>query len=238
MCEFGLEKIRAAIPRLITAAREARRVSLQANQIAIHGLEKAVAFLRAQDWRATTRTRSVQAAAVLLGCVVVFGLAAGRRSQANESAASFAAPALQTLQPPNPKNGFSSAGAAPAASPAGVSTNHVDLSQHPGVAAAPLSDETSNEVPASSGISATSKNKVKGQSGAHSSTSSTHAAKSAQRPTRPSPTESLKPAMRKLRLDPPRHAGRAGQRHSCERATGAGGARDYSRGAECYSEAR
>ncbi len=95
--EFGLEKIRAAIPRLITAAREARRVSLQANQIAIHGLEKAVAFLRAQDWRATTRTRSVQAAAVLLGGVVVFGLAAGRRSQANESAASFAAPALQTL---------------------------------------------------------------------------------------------------------------------------------------------
>ena len=195
--QFGLEKIRAAIPRLVTVAREARRASLQVNRVAIHGVVKASVFLRAQDWRAATRSRTAQAVAVLLGSLVVFGLVVDRRSQANEFAvAPFAAPALQTIQSPNPKTAFSSVGSTPTRAPGSVSTDHVDLSQGLGVAGAPLSDETSSEIPASAGVSAASKHKVKGQSGTHGSSSSPRAAKSVQRQTQPSLTESLKPPAR------------------------------------------
>jgi len=192
--QFGLEKIRAAISRLVTVAREARRVSLQVNRVAVHGVEKASAFLRAQDWRAATRSGTGQAVAVLLGSLVVFGLVADRRSQANEfAAARFAAPAVQALQSPNPKNAFSTVGAAPTGAPGSVSTDHVDLSRGSGVASAPLPDVTSSEIPASLGVSTTTKNKAKRQSGMHSSSSSAPLAKSAERQTRPSLTDSLKP---------------------------------------------
>lgn len=176
----GIENLRAAVPVFKVLGVEIRRTILDANRIAIHGVEKASAFLRAQDWRAATRTRTGIVVTVLLGSVVVFGVAGGIKSQAREfAAAPFAAPAIQTLAPPQPKNGFSN-GAAPTHAPGSVLTDHIDLREGLDDPSAPVSDVT--------------KNKVKGQSGAHVSNSSPRSANSVQRKNRPSLTESLKPA--------------------------------------------
>jgi len=156
----GLEKIRAAAPVFRELGSEIRRTTLHANQVVMRHLGKVEAFFREEDWRAAMQTRRGQAAALLLGCVVIYGLAAGKNSQPNEFAsAQFAAPAAFALQPANPTDGF----AGPAG---GVATDHVDLRQGAGVAGVPTADDASDENASGAIRSVPSKSKVNAPAGA------------------------------------------------------------------------
>ena len=157
----GLEKIRAAAPVFRDLGSEIRRTTLHANEVVLLHARKAGAFLREQDWRAVTRTRTGQAVAVLLGAAVIFGLAAGRKSHANEFAtAQFAAPSAQFLVSSNAKS-------QPAGAAGGISSD--DLSRGVGATGATVAAETGESADENSnpGItSAPSKNKVNAQPGA------------------------------------------------------------------------
>jgi cell division septation protein DedD/predicted Ser/Thr protein kinase len=148
--QAGVENIRKAAPVFRELGAEIRRSTLHASQVIVERSKKANAFLQEQDWRAAMQTRRGQAAAVLLGCVLTFTLAAGRKSPSNEFAtAQFAAPGALTLQPANPADGFAGASGS-------IATDHVDLRQG---SAAP-SDESANENSSSAIRSVPSKNKV------------------------------------------------------------------------------
>ncbi len=156
----GLERIRAAAPVFRDLGSEIRRTTLHANDVVIFQARRAGAFLREQDWRAATRTRPGQAVAVLLGCAVIFGLAAGRKSHANEFAtAQFAAPSGQLLASSNGKEQF--AGAA-----GGVSTDRIDLNRGVGATGGSTADASADENSNSGITSAPSKNKVSAVPGA------------------------------------------------------------------------
>jgi len=157
----GLKKIRAAAPVFRDLGSEIRRTTLHANEVVLLHARKAGAFLREQDWRAVTRTRTGQAVAVLLGAVVIFGLAAGRKSHANEFAtAQFAAPSAQFLVSSNAKS-------QPAGAAGGISTDRIDLGRGVGATGATVAAETGESADENSGItSAPSKNKVNAQPGA------------------------------------------------------------------------
>jgi serine/threonine protein kinase len=105
---YGMEKARAAVPRLVTFAVEVRHASREANRLVSHGVEKASAFLRSQDLRAAKITRMGPVAAtlglVLLGTVVAFGLTRGKSHTREAAAEPSVALSLQSSQSPVPKS--------------------------------------------------------------------------------------------------------------------------------------
>jgi serine/threonine protein kinase/cell division protein FtsN len=104
----GIEKARAARPRLATFAVEVRRAGREANRLLSHSADKASAFLRSQGLRAARSTRMGPVAAtvglVLLGTVVAFGLETREKNHTNEAAAERSvALSLQNPQSPDRK---------------------------------------------------------------------------------------------------------------------------------------
>jgi serine/threonine protein kinase len=90
-----MEKARAAVPLLVTDAVKRRHTILEANRIVRYGVQKASAFVRAQDLRAIKLTRRRLAAAstavVLLAAVAAFGLGTrGKNSSTKEAKTSVA----------------------------------------------------------------------------------------------------------------------------------------------------
>jgi hypothetical protein len=192
--QYGLAKARAAVPRFATIAREVERATLETNRAVRHGAERAAAFLRAQDWRAATKPRTVQAAAgtlsiMLLGGALAFGLAGAKKNHASappvrppvelsipnsqlplpEKATSEPAGALNVQGP------ASGSGANPATQPpSDIKTEEVDFSREFNIAPAP--DESSStemgatspdETPASTVVAPSKLSEVKAHSGAH-----------------------------------------------------------------------
>ena len=107
--KYGMEKARAARPRLVTLAVEVRHASLEANRLLSHGVKRGSAFLRAQDLQAAKITRIGPAAAtlglVLLGTLVAFGLGTRGKSHTREAGAEpSVALSLQSSQSPDPKS--------------------------------------------------------------------------------------------------------------------------------------
>jgi cell division septation protein DedD len=193
--QAGVENIRKAAPVFRELGAEIRRSALHANQVIIEHAKKANAFLQEQDWRAAMETRRGQAAAVLLGCVLTFSLAAGRKSQANEFAsAQFTAPAALTLQPANPSDGF--VGAA-----GGIATDHVDLRQGAAAAGLTPSEESANENANSAIYSVPSKNKLNAPASARKLRAS-----SAEN-SKPSVAAPLRPAAPIVRADTQKSVG-------------------------------
>lgn len=227
---YGLAKARAAVPRFVTLGREVQRARLEANRVVRHGAEKAGAFLRAQDWRAATRTRTVQAAAgtlciALLGSVVALGLAGARKSHASAvGARPFVALSIPNSRSPLPEKATAEAagtlnvqgpasgiGTNPAAgAPSDIRTEEVDFSREFNVAPAAPEDKSSSEsdvaspdeIPVSQAASPSKLKEAKVHSGAHASKPAPQRTNSAQRKLRSSPEAGL-PSPTAFGGDPP-----------------------------------
>ena len=156
----GVRHLRATAPVFRSLAQECRKSCVYASGIVGERAGKAAEFLRQQDWRAATKTRTGQAVAVLLGGVVVLGLAAGRKSHANGefAAAQMAAPPAQnSVRSGN--NATSAAavtfqgpdlafGEAPPPAPGSISTHDIDLTHGSSVASAPAPAKVAVKTPA------------------------------------------------------------------------------------------
>jgi len=217
---YGLAKARAAVPRFATIAREVERATLETNRAVRHGAEKAAAFLRAQDWRAVTRPRTVQAAAgtlsiMLLGGALAFGLAGAKKNHASAAAARPPVElSIPNSQPPLPERATSEAagtlnvqgpasgnGANPAGqTPSNIKTEEVDFSREFNIAPAPdesfsSSAETDatppDDTPGSRVVAPSKLSEVKAHSGAHVSKSASQRTKSTAYVAKSSPERGL-----------------------------------------------
>ena len=158
----GVRHLRATAPVFRSLAQECRKSCVYASGIVGERAGKAAEFLRQQDWRAATKTRTGQAVAILLGGVVVFGLAAGRKSHANGefAAAQIAAPPAQNSNSARSGHNATSAaavtfqgpdlafGEAPPPAPGSISTHDIDLAHGSSVASAPAAAKIAVKAPA------------------------------------------------------------------------------------------
>src|ERR1700730_14167206 len=201
-----------AVPGLVTLALVVQRASVEAGRAVRHGVDKTSAFLRAQDWRGGTRTRTGQAVAVLLGSVVALGLGASGKIHVSElQARPSVALSIQRPQSFHRKSESSSAastlavqnsapvsGTIPAAGAIQpVAMRHFDFGRGFEVATedAFFSDAASpNQIPASQVTSASMMNRVKAPSGTQLSRSLVSGTNSARRKIRPSLAATLHPA--------------------------------------------
>ena len=204
---YGMEKARAAAPRLAAFGATVRRANHEANRLASQGVEEAIAFVRAQDLRAAQITRTALVTATLgfvfLSTVVAFGMGTRAKSHAREAAAepSVALPVPST-QSPDPKSASltdaNSEPISPTDAGQAVTTNEINLV---GVSDPPSDvasrDESSSraaspeEVPSSQATSASIVRKVKAQSAPQISTPSPARTNSAHSKTRPSPSADM-----------------------------------------------
>ena len=179
----GLEHLRASAPVFRALAFEVRRSSMDASRAVSRVVRQragqAGEFLRAQDWRAATKSRAGQAVAAVLGCVLVLGLAASRKGHANNELAAIpiAAPATQNSQPLHSKNGFSSAaaGSFPNAesafgettnpAPGSASTHDADLGRDTNEADTPASSKNTVKAPSASSVSSAPSRKAAAPNG-------------------------------------------------------------------------
>jgi len=205
--QHGIEKARAAVPRLVTLAVQVRHAAREASRLGSRGVEKASAFLRAQGLRAARTTRMGPVAAtmglVLLGTVVAFGLETREKNHTREAAAEHSvALSIQSPQSPDRKSASltdanrlsvqDSAAAFDTISPAGagqaVTTKEVDLNRDFDVAPEneSLPEAASpGEFPPSEGTSASIVKRVKAPSDSRISIPSAARTTSAQGKARP-----------------------------------------------------
>lgn len=201
---YGMEKARVAAPRLAAFATEVGRANREANRLASQSVEKAIAFVRAQDLRAAPITRTALVAATLgfvfLSTVVAFGT--GAKSHAREAAAEPSVALPLPNQSLDPKSAASTDANSATISPVDAArddaTNEVDLG---GVSDVPSDvasgDESSSGAasaegaPPSQATFASIANEVKAQSGSPISIPSPARTSSAHGKTRPLPSTGM-----------------------------------------------
>jgi cell division protein FtsN/predicted Ser/Thr protein kinase len=154
LIHYGMEKAHAAAPRLAAFATEVRRANREADQLAMQGVKKAIAFVRAQDLQLAKITRRSLVAATLgivfLGTIVAFGLGTRGKSHTTQTAKPSVALALPSTQPPDPKSvpvatGANSEAISPTDAGQDLTTNEVDLGGVSGVPSDVASGTASQE---------------------------------------------------------------------------------------------
>jgi cell division protein FtsN len=156
---YGMEKARAARPHLSAFAVQVQKPAIDAKRIVSEETRKAIAFVRAYDYRAMKFSRNQSIAAtlgvVLLSTVIAFGISGKIHARAAAAGPSFpltlqSSPSLAAQSAPLP---FDTA--SPDDADSTVATNAVDLGRVAGSASENASGAApGHELPASSATSA------------------------------------------------------------------------------------
>jgi serine/threonine protein kinase/cell division protein FtsN len=156
---YGMEKARAARPHLSAFAVKVQKAAIDAKRVVSEETQKAIAFVRAYDYRAMkfSRTQSIAATlgVVLLGTVIAFGISGKGHARAAAAGPSFpltlqSSPSPAAQSAPLPFDTVS-----PDDADSTVATSEVDLGRIAGSATENASGAASgHELPASPATSA------------------------------------------------------------------------------------
>jgi serine/threonine protein kinase/cell division protein FtsN len=156
---YGMEKARAARPHLSAFAVKVQKAAIDAKRVVSEETRKAIAFVRAYDYRAMkfSRTQSIAATlgVVLLGTVIAFGISGKGHARAAAAGPSFpltlqSSPSPAAQSAPLPFDTVS-----PDDADSTVATSEVDLGRIAGSATENASGAASgHELPASPATSA------------------------------------------------------------------------------------
>jgi len=162
---YGVEKARAARPHLSAFAVKVQKAATDAKRIVSEETRKAVAFVRAYDYRAIKFSRSQSIAAtlgvVLLGTMIAFGISSKIHARAAAAGPSFPLTLQSSPSPAAQSAPLPFETVSPDDAESAVATRAVDLGRIAGSASESESGAASGrEIPASSATSAAIAKKV------------------------------------------------------------------------------